>query len=139
MKKSTKIRIAMIVVYLTPVIAGAIYCAPPIVSRWDKCLSFTGIILAFILAMVFKDAVKRIATKPTLFVTSIVMVIISAIACSLGEQLLIMSSCALLGGLLSLPLGIWYNQEVRPPTNKEVMEQFEKLKGSSNENSNQEG
>jgi len=138
MKKSTKIRIAMIVVYLIPVIIGAIYCAPLIVSRWDKCLSFVGIILAFIVIMVFKDAMKRVVTKPTLFVTSIIMVIISAVACSLGEQLLIMSSCALLGGVISLPLAIWYNQEVRPPTNKEVMEQFEKLKGSNNENSNQE-
>lgn len=128
----------MIVVYLIPVIIGAIYCAPLIVSRWDKCLSFVGIILAFIVIMVFKDAMKRVVTKPTLFVTSIIMVIISAVACSLGEQLLIMSSCALLGGVISLPLAIWYNQEVRPPTNKEVMEQFEKLKGSNNENSNQE-
>ncbi len=134
MKKSTKIRIASLIVFLTPVLAGAIYCAPLIIHRWDKCLSFAGIVVAIILFVAFKDAAKRFLSTPTLLKTSIICVIISLIATTLGEDLLILSTCALVGALLSLPFVIWYNVEIRPPTNKEVMEQFKELEGKIDDN-----
>ena len=134
MKKSTKIRIASLIVFLTPVLAGAIYCAPLIVQRWDKCLSFAGIVVAIIIFVAFKDAAKRFLSTPTLLKTSIICVIISLLAVSLGQDLLILSACALAGALLSLPFVIWYNMEIRPPTNKEVMEQFKELKGKIDDN-----
>lgn len=133
MKKSTKIRIAALIVFLIPVLAGAIYCAPLIIHRWDKCLSFAGIVVAIILFFAFRDAAKRFLSTPTLFKTSLISVIISLIAVTLGEDLLILSTCALAGGILSLPFTIWYNIEIRPPTNKDVMEQFKELEGKIND------
>lgn len=134
MKKSTKIRIAALIVFLIPVLAGAVYCAPLIIHRWDKCVSFAGIVVAIIIFVAFKDAAKRFLSTPTLLKTSIVCVVVSLIAVSLGNDLLILSSCALLGALLSLPFVIWYNVEIRPPTNKEVMEQFKELEGKIDDN-----
>ena len=134
MKKSTKIRIAALIAYLTPVLAGAIYCAPLIIQRWDKCVSFAGIVVIIIVLVAFRDAAKRFLSTPTLFKTSVIALIVSLIAVSLGEDLLILSACAMVGGLISLPFTIWYNMEIRPPTNKEVIEQFKELEGKIDDN-----
>ena len=78
--------------------------------------------MAIILALIFKDATKKIFATPSAFKTCVVVFLVSLIAVNLGAQMLQISATALVSGACGIPLGMWYNHETKPATTDDVVE-----------------
>ncbi len=130
-KKATVIKIIATALQIIPVLVALGVNAPIIVSRWDKTVSVAAIVVIIILACIFKDATKKFISTPSAFKFSLAIFIISLLALSLGEQLLIISATSLISGLVVLPLNMWYNYLTRPVT----AEELKKIMENNNEES----
>jgi hypothetical protein len=99
-----------------------------------KCISAAGILVALILAMIFRDATKKIFSTPSAFKTCVFVFLFSLIAVNLGAQMLQISATALVSGACGIPLGMWYNAETKPATTNDIVNELKKMinKGEGN-------
>lgn len=139
MKKSTWIKIAAVSVQAVPPVVVLLANAPVFIQRTDKAISAAAILVAVILALIFKDAVKKIYQTPSAFKTCLVCFLFSVIAVSLGEQIMQISATALISGACAIPLNMWYNNETKPATTDDIVTAIESLvKENKNENDNKD-
>lgn len=128
MKKSTLYKIYSSILQILPPLIVLICYMPIIIHRADKILSLAAIVVLIVIYLVFKDAIRRFFNTPSAWKFGVIVLIISLLCMALQEQLLYISIATVAGGLLAMPFEILYAMEVRPPTNKEMMEELEKLK-----------
>lgn len=131
MKKSTWIKLAAVGVQAVPPVVVLLVNAPVFVERTDKAISAAAILVAVILALIFKDATKKIFQTPSAFKTCLFCFLFSLIAVSLGSQMLQISATALISGACAIPLNMWYNNETKPATTDDIVDA---LKGFVKEN-----
>lgn len=126
-KKSTWIKIAQVCVTAIPPVV--VLCAnfPVFAESTGKSISAAAVLVAIILALIFKDATKKIFATPSAFKTCIFVFLISLIAVNLGAQMLQISATALVSGACGIPLGMWYNAETKPATTDDVVEAIKDL------------
>lgn len=134
MKKSTWIKIAAVGVQAVPPVVVLLVNAPVFIERTDKAISAAAILVAVILALIFRDATKKIFQTPSAFKTCLICFLFSLIAVSLGEQVLQISATALISGACAIPLNMWYNNETKPATTDDIVKALEGMvKETSNE------
>lgn len=140
MKKSTWIKAFQVAVTAVPPVV--VLCAnfPVFAESTGKCISAAGILVALILAMIFRDATKKIFSTPSAFKTCVIVFLLSLIAVNLGEQMLQISATALVSGACGIPLGMWYNSVTRPATTDDIVKELQKMvnKGEGNEKKSDE-
>lgn len=139
-KKAMWIKIANITVAAVPPVIVLFRNLPVFVESTGKSLSAAGVLVAIILACIFRDATRKIFQTPSAFKICLTVFLFSLVAVNLGQQLLQISATALISGACGIPLNIWYNAVTRPATADELLTRMEKLvKGdSSNENNNED-
>lgn len=121
-KKARIIKIIAILIQVIPLLVVLGLYSPIIVSRADKTVSVCAIVVAIILACIFKDSVKKFFQRPSAFIFSLIIFIGCLIYQSLGDQMLVISATALISGLIALPLNIWFNYLTRPVTAEDLKE-----------------
>lgn len=121
MKKTMWIKVVASLIAAIPPVVVLIVNYPVIVSRADKIISVAALVVAIILMLIFKDAVKRFFQTPGYLKFSIVILVLSLISLSLGEQMFQISLTATISGLCALPLNIYYNYLTKPATSREVL------------------
>lgn len=121
MKKSTWIKVAQVAVTAVPPVVVLCVNFPVFIESTGKSISAAGILVALILAMIFKDATKKIFSTPSAFKTCLFVFLLSVIAVNLGEQMLQISATALVSGACGVPLGMWYNHETKPATTDDIV------------------
>lgn len=142
MKKTTWIKLAAVGVSAVPPVVVLCWNFPIFLQDTGKTISAAAILVALICACIFKDATKKIFQTPSAFKICVFVFILSYMAVSLGEQLLVISTTALISGACGVPLNMWYNYETKPATTDELMDGMKELlkenagdeKGKSNEN-----
>lgn len=138
-KKAMWIKIANIAVTATPPVVVLIMNVPVFVQSTGKSLSAASILVAIILACIFKDATKKLFSTPSAFKICLVIFLLSVISVTLGEQLLQISATALISGACGVPLNMWYNSVTRPVTTDELLTEMKKfVKGDSSDENNNE-
>lgn len=139
MKKSTWIKLAAVGVHATPPVVVLLLNAPVFIERTDKAISAAALLVAVILALIFKDATQKIFQTPSAFKTCLFCFLLSLIAVSLGEQILTISATALISGLCAMPLNMWYNNLTKPATTDDIVKAIEDMvKENKDENSNKD-
>jgi hypothetical protein len=137
MKKSTWIKLAAVGVQATPPVVVLLLNAPVFIERTDKAISAAAILVAVILALIFRDATKKIFQTPSAFKTCLFCFLFSLIAVSLGSQMLQISATALISGACAIPLNMWHNNETKPATTDDIVKALEGMvKESTNESNN---
>ena len=137
MKKSTWIKIFAVAVQAVPPVIVLLVNAPVFIERTDKAISAAAILVAVILALIFRDATRKIFETPSAFKTCLFCFLFSMIAVSLGEQIMYISGTALISGVCAIPINMWYNHETRPATTNEILDALEDMvKENANENNN---
>ena len=135
MKKSTWIKIFAVAVQAVPPVIVLLVNAPVFIERTDKAISAAAILVAVILALIFRDATRKIFETPSAFKTCLFCFLFSMIAVSLGEQIMYISGTALISGVCAIPINMWYNHETRPATTNEILDALEDMvKENANEN-----
>ena len=99
MKKSTWIKTFAVATQAVPPVVVLLINAPVFIERTDKAISAAAILVAVILALIFKDATRKIFQTPSAFKTCVFCFLFSLIAVSLGEQILYISATALISGV----------------------------------------
>ena len=127
MKKTTWSKIAAIAVAAVPPIVVLCVNFPVFVARTDKAISAAGLLVAVICACIFKDATKKIFQQPSAFKICLFVFIFSYISVTLGEQMLQISSTALISGACGVPLNMWYNHETAPATTDDMIDALKDL------------
>ena len=127
MKKSTWIKVAQVGVTAVPPVVVLCMNFPVFIESTGKSISAAGILVAIILALIFKDATKKIFATPSAFKTCLIVFLLSLIAVNLGTQMLQISATALISGACGIPLGMWYNSETKPATTDDVVSELQKL------------
>ena len=130
MKKATWIKIAAMLIAIIPPVVVLLLNFPVIVQRADTTISAAALVVMVLICCVFKDAVKRFYARGSVFSGFKILVtltILSWIAVTLGDQILQISLVALVAGAVALPLNMWYNYEVRPPTKNEMIDALESI------------
>lgn len=137
MKKTTWIKIAAVCVAAIPPVVVLGINFPVFIERTDKAISAASLLVAVILACVFKDATKKFFQTPSAFKICLIVFIFSYIAISLGEQMLQISGTALISGACGIPLNMWYNFETQPATTDDMIDAMKNLlKENEDENTN---
>lgn len=137
MKKSTIYKMCAIIIQIVPLLIVLACFFPVIISRADKIISVSALFVLIIIGMVFKDATKKFVGDMSGWKTSLFVLVFCLISMSLGQQLLWLSVTALISSLLAIPFNTLYYMETRPPTNKEMAEEFSKLKGKLEDENNE--
>lgn len=127
MKKSTWIKVAQVTVTAVPPVVVLFMNMPVFIESTGKSISAAGILVAIILALIFRDATKKIFATPSAFKTCLIVFLLSLIAVNLGEQMLMISATALVSGACGIPLGMWYNAETKPATTDDVVNALKEL------------
>lgn len=126
-KKTTWIKIAQVAVTGIPPVIVLCMNFPVFIESTGKTISAAGILVAIILALIFKDATKKIFATPSAFKTCLIVFLVSLIAVNLGTQMLQISATALVSGACGIPLGMWYNHETKPATTDDIVDALEKI------------
>lgn len=121
MKKSTWIKIAQVGVTAIPPVVVLCMNFPVFAESTGKSISAAAVLVAIILALIFKDATKKLFATPSAFKTCLIVFLLSLIAVNLGQQMLQISATALISGACGIPLGMWYNAETKPATTDDVV------------------
>lgn len=129
MKKATWIKLAATVVAAAPPVLVLCLNFPMFVERTDKAISAAALLVAIICACIFKDATKKIFEMPSAFKICVIMFVLSYISVTLGEQILQISTTALLSGGCAIPLNMWYNHETQPATSNDIIKALQNLVG----------
>lgn len=139
-KKTFWIKAAQVAVTAIPPVVVLCVNFPVFLESTGKSISAAGVLVALILAMIFKDATKKIFTTPSAFKTCIFVFLISLVAVNLGAQMLQISATALVSGACGIPLGMWYNAETQPATTDDIVKELKNLtnKGEGNEKKSDE-
>lgn len=119
--KAFWIKAAQVAVTAVPPVVVLCLNFPVFVASTGKSLSAAGILVAIILALIFKDATKKIFATPSAFKTCLIVFLLSVIAVNLGEQMLQISATALVSGACGVPLGMWYNSVTKPATTDDIV------------------
>lgn len=127
MKKSTWIKVFQVAVTAIPPVVVLFMNMPVFIESTGKSISAAGILVAIILALIFRDATKKIFATPSAFKTCLIVFLLSLIAVNLGEQMLMISATALVSGACGIPLGMWYNAETKPATTDDVVNALKDL------------
>lgn len=98
MKKTTILKASSILVQATPPILVTLLNFDVFVENTGKSIALGGILLALILSLIFKDAVKQFISTPSTVKVSLILFILSFIAVTIGHQVLMISGAALAGG-----------------------------------------
>lgn len=125
--KATWIKVAQVGVTALPPVIVLCVNFPVFIESTGKSISAAGILVAIILALIFKDATKKIFTTPSAFKTCLIVFLISLIAVNLGTQMLQISATALVSGACGIPLGMWYNHETKPATTDDIVTALQDL------------
>ena len=139
MKKSTWIKTFAVATQAVPPVVVLLINAPVFIERTDKAISAAAILVAVILALIFKDATRKIFQTPGAFKTCVFCFLFSLIAVSLGEQILYISATALISGVCAMPLNMWYNYETRPATTNDILKALEGMVKENTDENNNEG
>ena len=135
MKKTTWIKIAQIGVTAVPPVVVLCCYFPDFIKDTGTTISAAGLLVAIILACIFRDHTRKLFQTPSAFKICLFVFIISIIFVNLGEQMLVISTTALISGACGIPLNIWYNHETKPATTDELLNAMEDfVKGEENEN-----
>ena len=126
-KKAFWIKFTQVCVTAVPPVVVLFMNFPVFVESTSKSISAAGILVAIILAMIFKDATKKIFSTPSAFKTCLIVFLISLIAVNLGAQMLQISATALISGACGIPLGMWYNNETKPATTNDIVAELQKM------------
>lgn len=127
MKKSTWIKVAQIGVTAIPPVVVLCMNFPVFAESTGKCISAAAVLVAIILALIFRDATKKLFSTPSAFKTCLIVFLLSLIAVNLGHQMLQISATALISGACGIPLGMWYNAETKPATTDDVVSAIKDL------------
>ncbi len=127
MKKTTWIKLAAIGVQAVPPVVVLLVNAPIFIDRTDKAISAAAVLVAVILALIFKDATKKIFQTPSAFKTCVICFLLSYVSVTLGQQILEISATALISGACAIPLNMWYNNLTQPATTDDVVKALENL------------
>ena len=127
MKKSTWIKVAQIGVTAIPPVVVLCVNFPVFAESTGKSISAAAVLVAIILALIFKDATKKLFSTPSAFKTCLIVFLLSLIAVNLGHQMLQISATALISGACGIPLGMWYNAETKPATTDDVVSAIKDL------------
>ena len=119
-KKAKIIKAIAIIIQVVPLLVVLGIYSPVLVSRWDKALSISAIIVIILLAMIFRDATKKILQRPSGFLFSGIIFVLCMISNSIGDQLLVISATSLISGLIALPFNVWFNSLTRPITKEDL-------------------
>ena len=119
-KKAKIIKAIAIIIQVVPLLVVLGIYSPVLVSRWDKALSISAIIIIILLAMIFRDATKKILQRPSGFLFSGIIFVLCMISNSIGDQLLVISATSLISGLIALPFNVWFNSLTRPITKEDL-------------------
>ena len=125
--KATWIKVAQVAVTALPPVIVLCVNFPVFIESTGKSISAAGILVAIILALIFKDATKKIFATPSAFKTCLIVFLISLIAVNLGTQMLQISATALVSGACGIPLGMWYNHETKPATTDDIVTALQDL------------
>lgn len=125
--KATWIKVAQVAVTALPPVIVLCINFPVFIESTGKSISAAGILVAIILALIFKDATKKIFATPSAFKTCLIVFLISLIAVNLGTQMLQISATALVSGACGIPLGMWYNHETKPATTDDIVTALQDL------------
>ena len=126
-KKAFWIKFSQVCVTAIPPVVVLCVNFPVFVESTSKSISAAGILVAIILALIFKDATQKIFSTPSAFKTCIFVFLLSLIAVNLGEQMLQISATALVSGACGIPFGMWYNAETKPATTDDIVTELQKL------------
>lgn len=135
-KKTTWIKVSQILVTAVPPVV--VLCAkfPEFIKSTGTSISAAGLLVAIILACIFRDQTKKLLVdKPSAFKTCLIVFIISLIAVNLGEQCLWISSTALISGACGVPLQMWYNYETKPESTDDILKGIKNLLKSNSSGS----
>lgn len=124
-KKAIMIKISAICVQVVPVITALCLYAPVFVKRTESTISAAAILVAIICALIFKDATKKFFSAPSGFKTCLIAFLLSLIAVNLGQQILVISSTALVSGVVATPLNLWYNNETGTASNDKILKSIQ--------------
>lgn len=133
MKKTTWIKIAQICVTAIPPVVVLCCRFPVFVKDTGTTISAAGLLVAVILACIFKDQTKKLFQTPSAFKICLCVFLLSVVAVSLGQQMLEISATALISGACGVPLNMWYNSLEKPETTDDLLEGIKNLlkKGDS--------
>lgn len=137
MKKTTWIRIAHIGVTAVPPVVVLCCYFPDFIKDTGTSISAAGLLVAIILACIFRDQTKKIFQTPSAFKTCLCVFLISLISVNLGQQMLVISATALISGACGIPLNMWYNHETQPATTDDIVEALEGLVKEKNDEKKQ--
>lgn len=137
MKKTTWIRIAQIGVTAVPPVVVLCCYFPDFIKDTGTTISAAGLLVAIILACIFRDQTKKLFQTPSAFKICLCVFIISLIALKLGEQMLAISATALISGACGVPLNIWYNHETKPATTDDLLNAMQDFVKGENINEQQ--
>lgn len=137
MKKTTWIKIAHIGVTAVPPVVVLCCYFPDFIKDTGTSISAAGLLVAIILACIFRDQTKKIFQTPSAFKTCLCVFLISLISVNLGQQMLVISATALISGACGIPLNMWYNHETQPATTDDIVEALEGLVKEKNDEKKQ--
>ena len=126
-KKAFWIKFSQVCVTAIPPVAVLCLNFPVFIESTSKSISAAGILVAIILALIFKDATKKLFATPSAFKTCLIVFLLSLVAVNLGTQMLQISATALVSGACGIPLGMWYNSETKPATTDDIVGELQKL------------
>ena len=121
MKKTTWIKAAAVAVTAVPPVVVLCCNFPVFIQDTGKTISAASLLVALICACIFTDATKKIFQTPSAFKICVFVFILSYMGVTLGEQLLQISTTALISGACGVPLNMWYNYETKPATSDDVI------------------
>ena len=137
MKKTTWIKIAQIGVTAVPPVVVLCCYFPDFIKDTGTTISAAGLLVAIILACIFRDQTKKIFQTPSAFKTCVCVFLMSLISVNLGQQMLVISATALISGACGIPLNMWYNHETQPATTDDIVEALEGLVKEKNDEKKQ--
>lgn len=120
-KKAFWIKLVQVIVTAVPPVVVLCLNYPVFVESTSKTISVAAVLVAIILALIFKDATKKIFATPSAFKTCLIIFLLSLIAVNLGHQMLQISATALVSGACGVPLGMWYNSVTKPATSDDIV------------------
>lgn len=127
MRKSTWIKIFQVGVTAVPPVVVLCLNFPVFAESTGKSISAAAVLVAVLLACIFKDATKKVFSTPSGFKICLFTFLFSLIAVNLGHQMLQISATALISGACGIPLGMWYNAETKPATTDDVVKAIKDL------------
>lgn len=136
MKKRIIVKLLAILVNLTPIIIALLWKGSLIIKRADTTISAVLLFVLIVTAIILKDSFYNYFKGTMAAVKlSILMFLLSWLFITIGEPLMWVSGATILGGILALPLNMWYNELIRPVSETAFIKSLKELvnKGDDNE------